>query len=545
MHRDTLSLLWSWSAPQRTRLVVFGLLGASVSAASVSTSLLLKALVDSAIERQLSLFGFYALILAGTITAICIMDYLRARMAESIRIQLLNRTQSQILHSLLQKEYASIANFHSGELSSRFFSDVSIAINGIMTVVPNLLLLLVQFVGAGILLYRYAPPLVLLLLAASMGTGILMLLLRSTSKRLHKERQRTSGQVQASVQETLQNLQIVKAMGISNQRELLVANAQDKHQDAVIRHSRFAALTGFGMSAFFQISGLTTLVWGGFQIMQGQLSYGTLSALIQLSGQLQAPLSSISEIFRTLFSSLASAERIEELLALPDEEATAIPFDSAEMSKNGKVVAQDLCFSYAESKAEVLRQLTFAFPCGTIVAITGESGVGKSTLFALLLGLYEPTSGTISLWIREKQYRLCAGTRSLFSYIPQENGLFSGTLRNNLTQFNPDADDAKIWAALETACLADHIRSLPNGLNTLLGEHGSGFSEGQRQRIAIARALLSNAPILLLDEATSALDESTEKQLLQNISQISNRTCLIVTHRKAALKICSQVIHLS
>ena len=541
LRSKALSQLWSWSAPQRLPLLAFGFLGAFSSAASVFTSLLLKALIDYAIARQLHAFYFCCFAMAVVLLSICLADYIRARLAESIKVQLTNTTQQEVLHQLLQKEYAAIGQYHSGELSNRLFSDISIAINGILTVVPNFTLLLVQFLGAGYLLYHYAPPLIFLLLAASIVTGVFMLLLRKHLKVLHQKQQKASGQLHSALQETLQNLLLVKSMGISEQRETLVVDSQKSYQAAVIQRSRFSALTGFGMNSFFQLGGLITLVWGGVQIMKGQLSYGTLSALIQLSGQVQAPVSSLSSLFSTLFSSIASTERVEELLNLPDEPPSIVVPSEVVLDD---ICVQSLCFTYPKQRAEVLHDLTFTVSSGSITAVVGDSGIGKSTLFALLLGIYHPTSGSIQLQSGAHSYSPCAGTRRLFAYVPQENGLFSGTLRANLTQFNPCADDSTIWKSLEAACIAEHIRSLPLGLDTLIGEHGTGFSEGQCQRIAVARALISDAPILLLDESTSALDENTEAHLLENIAHLTNRTCLIVTHRKAALEICNQVIQL-
>lgn len=278
------------------------------------------------------------------------------------------------------------------------------------------------------------------------------------------------------------------------------------------------------------------MLWGCTGIVSGSLSYGTLTAMLQLVAQVQSPISGFANLASRAYAAVSSAERLEELDRLPREEK-AQPVSGQFTG----LAVENLCFSY--DRQPVLRDFSFRMNAGEIIALTGPSGCGKSTLFSLLLGLYPPESGSVQFATTQGTLPAGPSARQLLSYVPQGNALFSGTLRENIAMFRPEASEAEIWAGAKCACMEGFIQSLPQGLDTVLGEKGLGLSEGQAQRIAVARAIVGNAPLLLLDEATSALDEDTERQLLQNLAGL-NRSCLIVTHRRAALEICSRRISL-
>lgn len=295
-----------------------------------------------------------------------------------------------------------------------------------------------------------------------------------------------------------------------------------------------ASSTGFGL--IFDLGHFFALVWGCFGILGQTMTYGTMTAMMQLVGQVQQPFSSFSGMLSQIFTVTASAERIMELENLPHESAQEpIRYDDLTAIRLDHV-------DFTYGRTDVLHDVNLTIRKGDVASITGISGGGKSTLFLLLLGAYHPTAGEIHFELNAPPHVLAPGdaTRQLCAYVPQGNYLMSGTLRENLTFFRADVAESAIWQALEQACAAEFVRELPEGLVTPLGEKGHGLSEGQMQRVAIARALLSGAPILLLDEATSALDEATEAQLLQNIAQLQERTCLIVTHRRSALAICNR-----
>ena len=291
----------------------------------------------------------------------------------------------------------------------------------------------------------------------------------------------------------------------------------------------------------FQTSWLICMLWGCYGLYTKNLTYGMLAALIQLISQIQGPIANAAGMVSRIYGMLSSAERLEEILDLPEE--AEIVEQIGEDEKFMAIQVQDLTFSYKSDGAVVLHDLNLNIEAGDFVAVTGVSGSGKSTLFQLLLGIYKPDAGSVNFLFKTKsgetrRKNATRNTRKLFAYVPQGNTLFSGTLRENLCMLH------EIMEAAYIACIDEFIRELKEGLDTLIGERGMGLSEGQAQRIAVARALLSDAPVLLLDESTSALDERTEAELLKKINCLKNKTCLIVTHRRAALDICNRKVHI-
>lgn len=304
---------------------------------------------------------------------------------------------------------------------------------------------------------------------------------------------------------------------------------------------------GNGINMAFQTSWLICMLWGCYGLYTKNLTYGMLAALIQLISQIQGPIANAAGMVSRIYGMLSSAERLEEILDLPEE--AEIVEQIGEDEKLIAIQVQDLTFSYKSDGAVVLHDLNLNIEAGDFVAVTGVSGSGKSTLFQLLLGIYKPDAGSVNFLFKTKSGEVrrktaTRNTRKLFAYVPQGNILFSGTLRENFCMFTEQATDEEIMEAAYVACIDEFIRELKEGLDTLIGERGMGLSEGQAQRIAVARALLSGAPVLLLDESTSALDERTEAELLKKINCLKNKTCLIVTHRRAALDICNRKVHI-
>ena len=290
------------------------------------------------------------------------------------------------------------------------------------------------------------------------------------------------------------------------------------------------------MGLVFDFSWLFCMLWGCMNIYRGNLTYGSLAAMLQLIGRIQGPIANAVSIASQLYGVTSSAERLLELTDLPDEEEGEV------LHSFDEIVMDDITFKYDDGIEEVLQHVNWTIHRGDFMALTGISGGGKTSLFQLLLGIYKPTKGQMLFRDGDKVVPASRGTRALFAYVPQGNTLFSGTLRDNLTMFTDSATEEEIRAAVEAACLTAVVDDI--GYDAVLGERGVGLSEGQAQRVAVARALLSGAPILLLDEATSALDDRTEAKLLENISKMRDKTCIIVTHRAAALSICDYTLHI-
>lgn len=531
----TLRWLFTQTIGQRLRLLALVVCNTLAALLSVYLALVYRSLIDGAVAADKGKLILSIGTLVGAIVLQFAIGLLSSSVMEQTTVNLTISLQDSLLKSLLKNRYSKIIGYHSGELLNRMFSDVGIVVNGITSLVPSAAYLLFRLIGAVAVLTVLAPGFTLLLLAAGVGICGVMLLMRGRFKHLHKQVQEAQGRVRSYLQETLSSLLVIKAFGAEQRvRDQTMAHQMEYRR---VRRKRWMVglLGGMGLRMVVQAGYFLAMVWGCVGIFHGTLTYGTMTATLQLVSQIQGPFTGFSGLISQYYSLLASAERIMEIEALPEEETAGISRDDFYQNLEG-ISFQHVDFTYG--RTPVLEDVCATIPKGEIVAITGISGGGKSTLFLLLLGAYLPTAGEITVLTEAGERRPFRQVRGLFAYVPQGNYLFSGTLRENVTFLRRDISDQQVWEVLRLACAEDFVQDLPQGLDTPLGEKGHGLSEGQMQRIAIARALLSGAPILLLDEATSALDEETEAKLLQNIRSLKNRTCLVVTHRKAALSIC-------
>lgn len=529
--------VWKWTKPFHGAIWGISLMGILGTVLSLWLTLVTRSLIDGAVSRDEGVLWKYGAMLVGIILierGISVLSaWLRTRTSAKMQLEM----QRQVTASLMSKEYPALKPFHSGELVSRVFSDVGVVRDGVLNLLPSVLRLVVSFVGAaGILItmdWRFVPVIVIVGILGVVVTAAF----RNPMKRRHKRMQDAQAKLHASTQETLENVRLIKA-SVSEERAL---DTMDEHREHLakeqIRNGKLSIAMNNGMGSLFDISWLVCNLWGCVKIFQGTFTYGGLAALIQLVGRIQGPIANAVSLVSQMYGVVASAERLQEVIGLPDEET------GEKLSEFDSIRLEGVRFQYAESREEVLIDVDGVIRKGDFVALTGISGGGKTSLFQLLLGIYKPTAGRVLFVSGEKQVPACKGTRSLFAYVPQGNMLMSGSLKDNLTMFTDHATEEEIRAAVKAACLEDLVGKI--GMEAKLGERGVGLSEGQAQRVAIARALLSNAPILLLDEATSALDEETEAQVLRNIAEMRNKTVIIVTHRRAALEICDYRMHLT
>ena len=536
INSSALKAVFQWAGPVRTKIILICLLGMVSSLLSLLVTMATKRLIDGAIASNLRDLWMYGAVLTGLVLG----ERGLAVWIASIRLQastaFQRHLQGMVTASILGKEYAGLRRFHSGELVSRVFSDVNVVKNGVMSLLPSLARMAVSFVGAAVLLvamdWRFVPLLILTGIAGSFFT----VLLREPMKRRHKRMQQAEARLHAGTQETMENVHLIKA-SVSERRALdILEEERNDLQRQQVRNGRMGILMNNGMGVVFDLSWLACNLWGCIKIFQGSFTYGSLAALIQLMGEIQAPIADAVDIAREMYAVIASSERLLEVVGLPEEQT------GTELTDFDEIRLENVSFQYADGNEEVLKGLNGVVHRGEFVALTGLSGGGKSSLFQLLLGIYKPNDGLVLFKQGEVTVPACRGTRKLFAYVPQGNTLMSGTLRDNLTLFAEKVGEEEIRKAVHAACLDPLVAEI--GLDAMLGERGIGLSEGQAQRVAIARALLSGAPILLLDESTSALDEATEALLLQNIGKMRGKTVLIVTHRPAALEICDYEYHL-
>lgn len=529
--------IWQTAKPQLPLLVLLILGNALSSVCAVSVALFSKRIVDAAQNGDLDrLFktGFGLLAIVILQIALRILDN-----SLSVRIsgKLEMACKRRLFSAILQKEYSAVTVYHSGELMTRLTSDITVVTDNATVLLPTATAMVTRLVFAFAVIVSLDVRFALLLLAAGVLLFVFTRAFRSKIKKLHKAVQASDGRLRAFLQESIESLLAVQVFGVQEKVTREADVRQSENFDAKIRRNRWSIAANAGFLAVFSFGTLFTLVWCGWRLAAGAITFGTLTALLQLVNQVQTPLTNLSGLMPKYYSMLSSAERLLEIEALPDDDAQA---DETAVPAQGFEAARFQGVSFAYGQNEVFTDADFEIRKNDFVVISGISGIGKSTLFKLLLGVLTPDGGEISVTAGGRTYPADKNTRGLFAYVPQGNLLFSGTVRDNIRFIKEDATEEEVLRAAKIACADTFIEELPAGLDTLLGEGGSGLSEGQMQRIAVARAILTDAPVLLLDEATSALDEETEARLLSNIRALENKTCLIISHKKAAYAVCTR-----
>lgn len=544
MNRNSGTLRWVIKKIQRRVPAVLCLTLVNIISAlfGVMFALGTKGVIDAAIAQDTSNFAHACVIQAIIILVLLICYVLIRHLRERIHANLDRDWKKSLLHIILQSDYRSVAAYHSGELINRLNNDVRILNDGIVDLLPSLCNMVTKLVVSFAVLTSLTPLFALLLLAAGALVVLFTAAFRQKLKKLHKQVSEADGKVSSILQETLEKLLIVQAMDISHEMERRVEMQLDNRFEMHRKRKNISLFANTSVYVMFYGSGFAALVWCAAGILNGTITFGTMTAITQLVGQLQSPIVGLSGLLPQYVAMLAAAERLQELGSLPGTVTYRQESPEELYSKVCRITAKNLSFTY--DRDTILDDVSFSLEKGCFYAVTGPSGTGKSTLLKLILGVYTPDAGTLFLETDNETVLLDRSTRRLFAYVPQGNLLFSGTIKENLLVIKPDATDDEIAQAVHASVMDQFLTQLPQGLNTPLGEGGAGLSEGQAQRLAIARAVLGGAPILLLDECTSALDAETEALLLQRLGHLENKTCIAVTHRPAAELICDGKIHI-
>ncbi len=513
------------------KIVIASLLNIFVAASAIYFAFIMRNLIDAAVNQELYELK-KACVLIILITIFLYGTNIISRYEqEKISVEIASDLRAYLLDLLMKKKYPEVRKKHSGEWINLLFSDIRIISEGASSIVPEIAGMVCRLVLAFISLAVLEPVLAIIYLCSGMVILIGVSLLRRRLKSLHKEVQKKEDSLHAFFQEVVENLMIVKAFQAEKYTNDKIDGNQSVYSEARLRRKKFRLLSINLYSFVFRLGYLLALIYGAYQLMNGSITYGTLTAVLHIVAQIQVPINHLSAIMPKVYETSASAERIMDAEKMEEE----VIRDSVHEFRGMHI--KDVSFSYG--REEVLEHVSFDVYPDDIIALTGISGGGKSTLFMLMLGLYSPDEGKISIGSERGLVDASADTRGLFAYVPQGNALFTGTIRENIV-FNHEYDQKKLEYALKVSEAYDFVSTLPKKEETPIGERGSGLSEGQLQRIAIARAVYCDAPVILLDESTSALDEETEAKVLENIRSLENKTVLIVTHRKAALNICTR-----
>ena len=518
--------LFKMIKPLRSSLLVSVLIGLVRIAASLGFVWVCKALVDIATGVSSASLSLYIGIMIG-IMLLQILTSAAASYWESyITVKTLNKLRYETFDHVLNSTWNGKETFNSGDTVNRLQEDARVLTELLCTRIPDVVITLCQLVAASLFLMAMAPKLLWLLLAfmtvAVVGSRMFLKLLQELTRKIRSK----DGEIQQYMQENLLNRVLVLTLeGAERVMEKLGWMQEDVKHNTVKRMNFNAVARGF-MHFGFMAGYAAAFLWGVIGIKDGTVTYGMMTAFLQLVGQVQRPVADLGRHVPAFIHALISVERIMDLQSLELEEQA----DSVVLPGAPGIVVEDITFSYPEQKEPVFRHFSHTFQPGSMTAIMGPTGLGKSTLVKLIMGLLHPSEGIITVGGELSG----VAVRGNFMYVPQGNSLLSGTIRENLLLANADATDQEMWNVLSQA-KADFVKDLPEGLDTRCGEVGSGLSEGQSQRIAIARALLHPGGILILDEATSALDAGTEQELLKNLysEYHSSKTILFISHREA------------
>lgn len=513
--------------------ILLGILG---TALSLLSSVAMKTLIDVVTGFQTGAIFTAAAWMAGMLLGSAAMQAAASRIAAVINIRVQNGIQAEVYDRMLRTDWASLEQFRSGDLLNRLNTDVTSVSGGVTGLLPSFVTAAVQFLGSLMIILCYDPVMALI---ALIGAPLSVLCSRTLVRRMRSYNRRMkdiSSEVMSFHEDSLRNLTSIKAFGIMDGFRDRMCAMQGKYRETYLDYNRFSVIAGFVMSIVGLLVSAGCFGWGVYRLWTHAISYGAMMMFLQLTTMLRSAFSSLIGLVPTAVSITTSAGRLMAVADLPEEPGAR---ERVSVPEPCTVELRDVTFAYPGGEP-VLEHVDFRARPGEVVALTGASGEGKTTMIRLMLGLVRPEDGSVCLTGADGRcLPVTAATRAAFSYVPQGNTVFAGTIADNLRMVRPEATDAELIAALETACAYDFVRQLPDGIYARTGELGHGLSEGQAQRIAVARAVLRGAPVLLLDEATSALDEATEQRMLENLMHSGRvQTCVLITHRAATAERC-------
>ncbi len=542
---DTLKWLWKTPGKKKGLIILLTAVQAVLGGYGVIYALLLRNTINSAVEHDGISFrrGIFLMVflMIGQLALQAVVRWLNELSKSSLE----NAFKQRLTESILQKDYSSVSAVHTGEWMNRLTGDTVIVSDEYVDILPGLASMAVRLISALVALIVIDKAFAAVLIPGGLLLIILSYAFRRVLRQLHRNIQESDGRLRVFLQERIESLAVIKAFSAEEVTGKTAENYMADHKAARMKRNWFSNICNIGFGASMRGLYLFGIIYCAYGILHDTISYGTLVAVMQLAGQIQTPFANITGFIPRWNAMAGSAERLMEIEAFEDDisdefmdQEEAVRFYTEDMDSFGM---KDVSFRYpGDNMPEVLHRLSFDIKKGETVAFTGNSGCGKSTVLKLLMCLYPVSSGELYAGGKE----LTSRYRRLFAYVPQGNLLMNGTVRDVIAFADIEGryDEGRIRNALRTACADRFVEELENGLDTELGERGSGLSEGQMQRLAIARAVFSERPILLLDEATSALDQETEEKLLNNLQKLTDKTIIIVTHKPAALSICDRVL---
>ena len=532
---------WLWRAWRGNQLQA--ILNAAIGLLSVVVSLAQVWAVQHAIDVASghtegsiywSVGAMALLVLCGFALRIC---SIWVRNILGIKAQ--NRMQQRMLDRILRSEWTGKESHHSGDVLNRLEQDVGTVVSFLTETIPNTISVVAMFVGAFLYLFSMDKVLAFVIVGIIPVFVLLSKLYIGQMRRLTRQVRDSDSKVQSVLQETIQHRMLIKTLESDSIMVDRLESTQSELRHRVVKRTAFSVVSNFILNAGFSVGYLIAFLWAALRMADQTLTFGGMTAFLQLVNRIQGPARDLTRLAPVFVGVFTAAERLMELEENPlEEQGDPIP-----LTAPCGVRLEHITYAYDDGDSNVIEQLDFDFYPGSCTAVLGETGAGKTTLIRLILALLHPNEGKVILYNQQEQRELSPLMRCNFVYVPQGNTLMSGTIRDNLRLGKLNATEEEIKAALEMSC-ASFVMELPDGLDTVCTEAGGGLSEGQAQRISIARALLRNRPIMLFDEATSALDPETERQLLHNILSNHDKTVIFITHRPAVVDYCDQTLHL-
>lgn len=536
--------MMSYAKNYKKEIIFYIFLGMFSTVMTLASSVASKELIDVVTGHNVAKAPLMAVVMISMALFSLFFSSIMSRITIKINIRIQNDIQADIFDKIIGVNWLDLSRFPSGDILNRFSSDVGTVAQSAIGWVPDIVIAIFNFIATLAVVMYYDPTMMVLTLLNAPVMLVASKVMMSRMRKYNMKVKEMNSEVMDFQTETFSNVDSIKSFDLTNLFSRKLRDFQSRYKDVNLEYNLFSIKTNIVLSLIGMVIQNLLFVWAVYRLWSGHITYGEMTLFMTQSGRMSSAFSSLVSIIPSTVNSTISAARLMELISLPKEERAD---DDGEGLKEAvadgfSVKLKDVDFAYVEDK-QVIKSSSFEANRNEIVALVGPSGEGKTTLIRMFLGLLVPNSGEAVLCDKNGvEVTLNASTRKYFSYVPQGNTIFSGTIAENLRMVKEDATDEEIVEALEIACAYDFIKDLPDGINTKVGARGLGFSEGQAQRISIARAVLRDAPILLLDEATSALDVVTEKKVLDNIiKQKPNKTCIVTTHRPSVLGMCQRV----
>lgn len=540
-NKKLFKILMGYSEGYKLKIVFITFIKVINGLSSIAIALITKEIIDAAVSKEKETIIFFGITLTAILFGKIVLNRFVSIYKIKVRSDLKNEIQAGVIRSIYQMEFLESTHYKTGDFTTRTSNDVSKIVNIILSTLPNIVTLVIQLITAFWVLSSFDNLIAITAFIIGPTTILFSALVGFKLKKLQAEIQIAISNQKSHVTESLQNIELIKTFQIEEKQLDKLDHYQQERKRLRLKKGILKAIANTILDVGFTVGRLGAVLIGAYKLYLGAISFGTFTAFAQLVAYIQNPMYSLSKTLPSIITVLVSVERIEELKS--ESTDSEIAFTNTEDIQG--ITFNNVSFAYKESEPVLVNQ-SLTIKANEHTAIIGKSGNGKTTLIRLMLALIKPQDGHIAVETQDNTFRaLETGDRQLFSYVPQQNSLFSGTLRDNMLLMNKHASDEQINQALKTACIETFIHSLPDQLDTNIGERLEGLSHGQAQRLCIARALVHNTPYLILDEATSAIDQETEKNIYHSIiKNYPNKTIIGITHRNTMLDVCSQVINI-